>query len=845
MKFGFCLSLKAATRTVALFALAFGFGFGFSGALWAQVASCSVPGKDGATYTAPSYYPGNATAASGQRNVTLGALMVATDAGTTAIAVGDLVMVIQMQDAQYNNGDSIAFGDGSTGRGWTAINNSGKYEFRSVTAVAGSVITLDQNLANTYTRAAPSAGAGASENGNRRFQVIRVPQFSNVSLPGGTVSPPAWNGESGGVWVIDVAGTLNMNATTVDASTRGFRGGGGIPNRQVAGSTSYVNTVAGDFASTPITGNCPGDGNNNNVGAFKGEGIAGTPRFIRAQGGGAGPSRSFVYAAVDLTTSGYANGGDFARGAPGNAGGGGTQHNGGGGGGSNVGLGGLGGNTFAFYNAGGTCVSFGGGSPNPFLACNGDGARAMGGLGGGTVTSTIDSLLLGGGGGAGDNNNACDNNTVQQAAGGNGGGIIFLRAGAVSGTGSLLANGQNGLPGGRDAAGGGGAGGTVVVLTATNNPNLTIQANGGQGGNTGWNGTGGVAGATQLRAGETQGPAGGGGGGSVVRSINITLGTAPLFSGGASGATFPTASPATVFNSYGSGSGGGSSGVVPFVPTTQSFAGNCLPQLVVSKSTTTPQLIIPAATTATYVITLTNSGAGGASGVAVTDTLPSPFSKSSTNATVTSVTVAGPSPAPISGTTVPVIGTPGGTSVTAFIMPPGGTLTLTFVVNLNGAAVGTYQNTATVGFSDPFRTATSVIASPGGTYANGSTPIGGSNYSAASSTAEDVRLINGTTSLTIGKTNGVGTLIAGQTTSYTITVANLGPTAAPGTTLTDPAATGLNCTSVTCTSTAANMCPAGPTIAALQSTGLQITPTFAASTTASFVVTCGVTATGQ
>lgn len=820
--------------------------FGLPGLAWAQPSSCSIPGKDGTTYTAPSYYPGNATAAAGQRNITLGALMVATNAGTTTVAVGDLVMIIQMQDAQYNNGNSIAYGDGSTGRGWTAINNSGKYEFRVVTAVAASVITVDQNLVNTYTQAAPSAGTGASENGNRRFQVIRVPQFSNVSLPGGSISPPAWNGASGGVWVIDIAGTLNMNSTTVDASALGFRGAGGIPNYYDNSGTTvnYVNTVALALATSPLGNTCTTDGANVNVGAFKGEGIAGTPRYVRFLGATAG-TFGFTYAALDLGISGYAATRDLARGAPGNAGGGGTQHNGGGGGGSNVGLGGLGGNTFAFYNAGGTCVSFGGGSPNPFLACNGDGARAMGGLGGGTLTSSINALVMGGGAGAGDSNNACDNNTVQQAAGGNGGGIIFVRAGVVSGTGSLLANGQNGLPGGRDAAGGGGAGGTVVVLTATNNPGLTIRANGGQGGNTGWNGSGGVAGATQLRAGETQGPAGGGGGGSVVSSSNISFGTVPQFGGGASGATFPTATPATAFNSYGSGSGGGSSGIVPFTPTSQSFASNCLPQLAVSKSTTTPQLIIPAATTATYVITLTNSGPGGAAGVAITDTLPTPFTKNSASATVTSVTVAGPSPAAISGTTVPVIGTPGGTVANSFVVLPGSTLTLTFVVNLGGASVGTYQNTATVGFSDPFRTATSAIASPGGTYANGTGPIGGSNYNSGSSTAEDVKLINGTTSLVISKTNGVSTLVAGQTTAYTITVANLGPTAAPGTILTDPAAAGLNCTSVTCTATAANMCPVGPTITALQSTGLQITPTFPVNSTASFVVTCGVTATGR
>ena len=222
----------------------------------------------------------------------------------------------------------------------------------------------------------------------------------------------------------------------------------------------------------------------------------------------------------------------------------------------------------------------------------------------------------------------------------------------------------------------------------------------------------------------------------MVCSTNITFGTAPQFAGGASGATFPTVTLATEFDAYGSGSGGGSSGEVPFTAVLQSFAATCPPRLAVGKSTTTPQLIIPAATTATYVVRLTSSGPGGAAGVAVTDTLPTPFAKSSTNATVTSVTVVGPSPAAISGTTVPVIGRPGGTVTNSFVVPSGSTKELVTVVSLNGASVGTYQNTVTVNFGDPIRTVTSVIADPGGTYTNGTGPIGGSNYNSASSTAK-------------------------------------------------------------------------------------------------------------
>ena len=775
--------------------------------------------------------------------VTVGSILVGTNAGTTPLAVGDLVMIIQMQDAQYSNVNGVTFGDGATGRGWTAINDAGKYEFRRIASIAGTNITLDQNLANTYTRSAPSAGNTTTENGNRRFQVIRVPQFSSVTLSG-TINPPAWNGETGGVWVIDVAGTLNMGGATVDASGLGFRGGGGIPNTENLAATDYVNTTAVD-TTLPAGATCANDGVANNRGSFKGEGISGTPRFVR--NATAANTYAGTYAFIDLGLSGYANGGDQARGAPGNAGGGGTEHNAGGGGGSNVGSGGLGGNTFGFYNQAGTCVSFSGGNPNPFLGCNGDGSRPMGGLGGGTLASSINSLIMGGGGGAGDNNNACDNPATLQAAGGNGGGVIFIRAGSISGSGTLLSNGQNGYPGGRDGTGGGGAGGTVVVLTSTNNPALTIRANGGQGGNTGWSGSGGVAGPTQLRGGETQGPGGGGGGGSVVNSSNISFGTAPTFTGGASGAVFPSVTT-SIFNAYGSGSGGGNSATVPFVPTAQSLAANCLPQLVVSKVTTSPLIIGPTlTTTATYQINVSNTGTGGAAGVALSDILPTPFTLTSTVATINSVSVAGPSPATANspGSATPVIGTAGGTVANSFVVPPGGNVTATFSVKLNTTTFATYQNPATAVFSDPFRTATTPTITPGGNYSIGGT-VGGSNYASASSTAEDVKLVAGTTSLTISKTDGVANVVAGSTTSYTITVANLGPTAAPGATLTDPPAAGLSCTSVTCAVSAGTAtCPASPTVAALQSTGLQITPTFNANSTVTFKVTCSVTATGQ
>jgi uncharacterized repeat protein (TIGR01451 family) len=70
---------------------------------------------------------------------------------------------------------------------------------------------------------------------------------------------------------------------------------------------------------------------------------------------------------------------------------------------------------------------------------------------------------------------------------------------------------------------------------------------------------------------------------------------------------------------------------------------------------------------------------------------------------------------------------------------------------------------------------------------------------------------------------------AGATVSYAITLANSGPSDADGATFSDPAATGLSCTSVSCTGVSGTAsCPAAGsvTVAALQGGGNRITPAF-------------------
>ncbi len=437
-------------------------------------------GEDGAGGTLSgvinTYYPGTATAAAGATSITLGASVGAA----TAISVGDLLLVIQMQDAAINSTNTDAYGDGVAGgvaSGSTNLNNTGRFEYVIATnavPAAGGVLNVASALTNTYTNAAASATQG-----QRRFQVVRIPQYTAATLSS-TLTATPWNGTAGGILAFDVAGNLTLNTATVSVNGRGFRGG---QARQLTGGAGGTGTDYRNLAA-------------NNFHGSKGEGIAGTPRYVW----------SSIAGAVDTGVDGYPNG-SSARGAPGNAGGGGTDsnpavndENSGGGGGGNGGAGGRGGNAW-------------------------NSADPIGGFGGAAFPGAGNRLVLGGGGGAGTRNNS----TGLQSSGGAGGGIVMIRAGSTSGTATINADGETGLTPANDGGGGGGAGGSVVVLAQTGGlAGLTVNARGGRGTDA-W--------PTQPpngNPGERHGPGGGGGGGLVVVS---SAPAAMTVTGGANGIT--------------------------------------------------------------------------------------------------------------------------------------------------------------------------------------------------------------------------------------------------------------------------------------------------------------------
>lgn len=223
--------------------------------------------------------------------------------------------------------------------------------------------------------------------------------------------------------------------------------------------------------------------------------------------------------------------------------------------------------------------------------------------------------------------------------------------------------------------------------------------------------------------------------------------------------------------------------------------------------------------TVVYTLNVSNSGPASVGKTTVTDTLSAAFTSAVWSC---SVNTAG------TPTSVPTAcGSPSGSGSinTSASFSLGGSVIYRVTATLSSTFTGTATNVAVA-------TMTGAITDPNPT----------NNISTVTST------VSPATSLSISKTNGTTTLVAGQTTSYTVTVSNIGPGNAPNAIARDAAATGLSCTTAICTTTGTATCPAGTPAAvltALQSGGGATIPTLDANSTVTFLVTCGVTATGQ
>jgi LPXTG-site transpeptidase (sortase) family protein len=618
---------------------------------------CVLPGNNGPnaalTGVVNSYYPATASAAAGATAIQVGARI---PGASPAIAAGDLLLVIQMQDADISGTNAITYGDGATGRGLTAIRSTGLYEYVAATGgvVAGAVNIAGSGggggLVNNYD----FSTTVTATNGFRTFQVVRVPQYSSATVTAG-LTAAAWDGavHAGGILAIDVAGALDLNGQTIGVNQLGFKGGLGVGQ---AGGTD----AATDYAVATGRGDH----------GYKAEGIAGTPHFLYDAVNGA---------AVNGAADGYPIG-DAARGAPGTAGGGGTDanpaandQNSGGGGGANGGQGGMGGNSWA--------------SNLP-----------VGGLGGAAFPATAVRVVLGGGGGAGSRNNSAGN----ESSGGTGGGIVMIRAGSVTGSGTITANGGVGLTPANDGGGGGGAGGSIMVSANAGTVNgVTAVANGANGTDAWPAGPAGPA--------NRHGPGGGGSGGVIITTNALPPAQTSVL-GGAPGIT--TNGPADNYGATGGNPGVVSTTTSAAIPGSSSGA-ECVPVLTVAKSTSTPAVTnTSSGTTASYSITVSNgANVSAATNVNVSDALPAGFTYASTVSVVLSAGATRPATVnPAAGATSPVFGT--------FSIPAAGSVVINFTVNIAASvAAGTYSNPAAGTYLDPARTTlagTATSTYPGG-----------------------------------------------------------------------------------------------------------------------------------
>jgi uncharacterized repeat protein (TIGR01451 family) len=336
---------------------------------------------------------------------------------------------------------------------------------------------------------------------------------------------------------------------------------------------------------------------------------------------------------------------------------------------------------------------------------------------------------LGGGGGAGTRNNSPSDN--QASSGAAGGGIVILRAGSLSGTATLSANGAAAYNGtANDAGGGAGAGGSVIVTSqAGGEGGVTAVARGGRGGDA-WD-------SDSFKLADRHGPGGGGGGGVVLLSgaaASIDV------SGGANGTTLNPGVP------YGatSGAAGVSATNVSLSRSPGLRSGaECTPDLAIAIGHSGNFV---RGATGTFNVTVSNISLDAASSglVSVTDTLPAGLTPTLASGSGWSCSIASPTVTCTNPTSLGALSSYPGISIT---------------VSVAQSAAATLVNTVTVS--------------------------GGSELNTTNDTASDTVSIVSSSDMAITKTASPNPIKQGNTLTYTLNVNNIGPSNATNVTVTD------------------------------------------------------------
>ncbi len=199
-----------------------------------------------------------------------------------------------------------------------------------------------------------------------------------------------------------------------------------------------------------------------------------------------------------------------------------------------------------------------------------------------------------------------------------------------------------------------------------------------------------------------------------------------------------------------------------------------------------------------------------------------------------------------------------GTGGPATVTTAGAGNTATGIATLSPGAIGAVYTLGETGAAGAVLTNYATTYACTNALAGGQTPSGsGVTFDITAVVGDDLtctltNVRNNQADLRLTKTNTPGvngevdqaadTVVSGTSASYSIVVTNLGPDAANGSVVTDPAPTNLTCTTASCTATGGAACPA-PTgaalVAALQGAGATI-PTLPLNGAVTLTLTCTV-----
>lgn len=168
---------------------------------------------------------------------------------------------------------------------------AGGYEFQKIRSIVGSSLFFYGTLANSYQ----STGA----------EVVKVSEYHNVTITGGTWTAASWDGSKGGILVAFLTGQLSVTGSGAITAPAGFTESGGAPCAQGSGNLTCFqgdSSTGAGAKSTSANGMAGGGGHTDNGGV------------VNAAGGGGG------YGAGG-STGGVGSGGSPVGGAGGGTGG--------------------------------------------------------------------------------------------------------------------------------------------------------------------------------------------------------------------------------------------------------------------------------------------------------------------------------------------------------------------------------------------------------------------------------------------------------------------------------------------------------------------------------------------